>query len=76
MKRLAQWLGSTMAVVALILFLSPKPVFADSYTIINLGSDNGHGIYGLDNEGQVVVWGGNGCGLFAFTCYTTYQDGV
>jgi PEP-CTERM motif len=76
MKCFAQWLGSAVAVVALMLSLSSKPVFADSYTIINLGNDNGHGIYGLDNQGQVVVWGGNGCGLFAFTCYTTYQNGV
>jgi hypothetical protein len=76
MKCLAQWLGSAMAVVALMLFLSPQPVFADSYTILDLGNDNGHGIYGMDNEGQVVVWGGRGCGFFAFTCYTTYQNGV
>jgi len=76
MKRLAHWLGSATAVFALALLVSPKPVFADSYTIVALGDDSGHGIYGIDTTGDVVVWGGSGCGLFANTCYTTYNNGI
>ena len=55
---------------------STQPALADSYTIFDLGSDNGHGIYGIDTAGDVVVWGGTGCGVSASTCYTTYTNGV
>jgi hypothetical protein len=49
---------------------------ADSYTVFDLGNDNGHGIYGIDTVGDVVVWGGNGCGMSASTCYATYTNGI
>ena len=75
MKRLAQWLGSAIAVAALIFLFSAKPVFADSYTVFNLGDDSGRGLYGIDTSGDVVIWGDNGCGS-SFICYTTYSDGV
>jgi hypothetical protein len=67
--------GAVVLVVAILLG-SARPALADSYTIFDLGNDNGHGIYGIDTAGSVVVWGGNGCGVSASTCYVTYTDGI
>jgi hypothetical protein len=67
--------GAVVLVVAILLG-SARPALADSYTIFDLGNDNGHGIYGIDTAGSVVVWGGNGCGMSASTCYVTYTDGI
>ena len=76
MRISGQWLSGVVVVVMAILLGSTQPVLADSYTIFDLGNDNGHGIYGIDTGGDVVVWGGNGCGLSASTCYVTYTDGI
>jgi hypothetical protein len=76
MKRFAQWLGSTIVTVAVMLSCLTRPVFADSYSIVDLGNANGHGIYGIDTAGDVVVWGTSGCGISASSCYVTYSDGV
>jgi hypothetical protein len=67
--------GAVVLVVAILLG-SARPALADSYTIFDLGNDNGHGIYGIDTAGDVVVWGGNGCGISASTCYVTYTNGI
>jgi hypothetical protein len=75
MKLLAQWLSSAIVVIA-VLFSASRPAFADSYTIYNLGNDNAHGIYGIDSVGDVVVWGGSGCGLSSPICHVTYVNGV
>jgi hypothetical protein len=71
-----QWLSAAVVVVTAILLGSTQPALADGYTIFDLGNDNGHGIYGIDTAGDVVVWGGNGCGTSASTCYVTYTDGI
>jgi hypothetical protein len=76
MKISGQWLSAAVVVVMAILLGSTQPALADSYTIFDLGNDNGHGIYGIDTAGDVVVWGGNGCGVSASTCYVTYTDGI
>lgn len=76
MRISGQWLSGVVVVVMAILLGSTQPMLADSYTIFDLGNDNGHGIYGIDTAGDVVVWGGNGCGLSASTCYVTYTDGI
>src|ERR1700730_10392250 len=76
MRISGQWLNGAIAVVVAILLSSAQPVLADSYTIFDLGNDNGHGIYGIDTVGDVVVWGGNGCGMSASTCYVTYANGI
>jgi PEP-CTERM motif len=76
MKLLAQWLSSAIVVLAVILSSATRPAFADSYTIYNLGDDNAHGIYGIDSAGDVVIWGGSGCGISSLTCYVTYVNGV
>jgi PEP-CTERM motif len=75
MKLLAQWLSRAIAAAVVILFCFVRPALADSYTIFNLGNDNGRGIYGIDATGDVVTWGNTGCGTSA-VCYTTYVDGV
>jgi hypothetical protein len=76
MKLPAQWFGS--AIVAGIVMLScvTRPALADSYTVVDLGNANGHGIYGIDTAGDVVIWGTSGCGLSSPFCYVTYSNGV
>ncbi len=76
MRISGQWLGGAVFVVMAILLGSARPALADSYTIFDLGNDNGHGIYGIDTAGDLVVWGGNGCGMSASTCYVTYTNGI
>lgn len=76
MKFFAQWLGSAIVAVVVILFSAARPALADSYTVVNLGDADGHGIYGIDTAGDVVIWGSNGCGITATYCYVTYVNGV
>jgi hypothetical protein len=76
MKRFAQWLSSAVVAVVVMSSCLTRPVLADSYTIVDLGNANGHGIYGIDTTGDVVVWGTSGCGISASYCYVTYSDGV
>jgi hypothetical protein len=76
MRISGQRLSGAVLVVMAILLGSARPALADSYTIFDLGNDNGRGIYGIDTSGDVVVWGGNGCGTAASTCYVTYTNGI
>src|SRR3981081_3299409 len=76
MKISGQWLSGAVLVVMAILLGSTRPALADSYTIFDLGNDNGHGIYGIDTAGSGVIWGGNGCGISASICYGPYTNGV
>jgi hypothetical protein len=76
MKISGQWLSGAIVAVMAILLSSTQPALADSYTIFDLGNDNGHGIYGIDTAGDVVIWGGTGCGVSATTCYVTYTNGL
>jgi hypothetical protein len=76
MKMFAQWLSGAIVSIAVILFCAAQPALADGYTVVNLGDSNGHGIYGIDTAGDVVVWGTSGCGASAAYCYVTYVDGV
>jgi hypothetical protein len=76
MKRFAQWLSSAVIAIAVMSSCLTRPVLADSYTIVDLGNANGHGIYGIDTTGDVVVWGTSGCGSSGSYCYVTYSNGV
>jgi hypothetical protein len=76
MKRFAQWFGSAAIAVVVMSSCVTRPAHADSYAIVDLGDANGHGIYGIDATGDVVVWGTSGCGPSASYCYVTYTDGV
>ena len=76
MRISGQWLSGAVLVVMAIFLGLAQPALADSYTIFDLGNDNGRGIYGIDTAGDVVVWGGNGCGVSASTCYVTYTNGI
>jgi hypothetical protein len=76
MKVPAHWFGASIALLAVAFFLGPKSAHADTYTILDLGDDNGRGIYGIDASGAVVVFQDNSCGSASFTCYTTYVNGV
>ncbi len=75
MRLVAQWLGSAIVAVVVILFGANRPAFADSYSVYDLGSDNSHGIYGIDAAGEVVIWSTSGCGSSPY-CYVTYTNGV
>jgi hypothetical protein len=76
MRISGQWLSGAVLVVMAIFLGLAQPALADSYTIFDLGNDNGRGIYGIDTAGDVVVWGGNGCGVSSSTCYVTYTNGI
>jgi PEP-CTERM motif len=75
MKICARWLSAIVAILV-VLFSSGGAAWGDSYSIFNLGNDDGHGIYGIDTAGDVVVWSMSGCGVSAAYCYSTYVDGV
>lgn len=49
-------------------FIAPTPALADTFAIFNLGNDNGHSIYGIDDSGTVVIQ--------SFNLYQTYVDGA
>jgi hypothetical protein len=76
MKVLAQWFGGAVSVVAVVLLSCPQPAKADTYEILNLGVANANSIFGMDTAGDVVVFGGSGCGQYALSCYTTYTNGL
>jgi hypothetical protein len=76
LKHPAHWLSASAALLAVTLFLCPKPAAADSYTLFDLGTANGRNIYGIDTAGDVVITQTFGCGLGSFTCYVTYDEGV
>jgi hypothetical protein len=76
MKVLAHWFGASIAFFAIALFLGPRSAHADTYTILDLGSDSGRGIYGIDASGAVAVFQDNSCGPGSFTCYVTYVNGI
>jgi len=76
MKFPAHCFGASIAFLAAALFFGPKPAHADTYTILDLGNDNGRGIYGIDASGAVVVSQNFSCGPASFTCYVTYLNGV
>ena len=76
MKVFSKGLGKAILAAIVILFGVTRPVLADSYSIVDLGDANGHGIYGIDTAGDVVVWGTSGCGPVASYCYVTYVNGV
>ena len=76
MKHPAHWLSASATLFAAALLCCPKAAVADTYTILDLGNDNGRNIYGMDTAGDVVVSQNFGCSLGSFTCYVTYVDGV
>jgi PEP-CTERM motif len=75
MKLSPPWLCASLF-LAILSLNSARPALGDSYTIVDLGDANGHGIYGIDTAGDVVIWGSSGCGTGVATCYVTYADGV
>jgi hypothetical protein len=76
MRVRGSWFSSAIIAVVVTLSSLTQPARADSYTIVDLGNADGHGIYGIDGSGDVVVWGTSGCGVTATYCYSTYVDGV
>jgi hypothetical protein len=56
--------------LAAMLFLVRAQLHADTYTILDLGTDNGFDIQGIDTSGQIVIFD-------TFTSdYLTYANGV
>jgi PEP-CTERM motif len=56
--------------LAATLFLAPAQLRADTYKIVDLGSDNARNIIGIDTSGQVVIANG------ILMEYQTYSNGV
>ncbi len=75
MKLLAQWLSSAVVDVAITLISAPRPAFADSYTIYDLGDSNARNVFGMDTTGDVVIFQ-ESCGKFGPSCYMTYTNGL
>jgi hypothetical protein len=56
--------------LAAALSLVPAQVYADTYKIVNLGTDNGSNIVGIDNLGEVVIHN------LILVDFETFSDGV
>lgn len=61
---------AAVTAIAASQFVTPTPALADTYTIFNLGNDNGYSIYGIDTSGTVVIQTPPG------GPYQTYVDGA
>jgi hypothetical protein len=65
-----------IAITALVAtsFSALKPALADTYTIYNLGSDQGYNMVGLTASGAAVIYN-DSCVFTSASCYTTYVNG-
>lgn len=75
MKISAQWIRGAIAALIVTPFSALKPALADTYTIYNLGSDQGYNMVGLTASGAAVIYNGF-CVFTSASCYTTYVNGV
>jgi PEP-CTERM motif len=67
-----------LAILALVsvFFAAPARSVADTFQIVNLGSDSGYSFYGMDDSGLVVLDNPSfpGCGPTA--CYYSFLNGI
>jgi hypothetical protein len=75
MKISAQWLRIAIAALVITPFSALKPALADTYTIYDLGNDDGFYMVGLTASGAAVIYSSY-CMFTNVSCYTTYVDGV
>jgi hypothetical protein len=75
MKISAQWLRVAIAALVATSFSALKPALADTYTIYNLGSDQGYNMVGLTASGAAVIYN-DSCVFTGTSCFTTYVNGV
>jgi hypothetical protein len=75
MKISTPWLRIAIAALIATSFSALKPALADTYTIYNLGSDQGYNMVGLTASGAAVIYNGF-CAFTSASCYTTYVNGV
>jgi hypothetical protein len=58
-----------------IALLSSATAHADTYTVYNLGNDNGRSLYGISTTGAVVIDEQYNCANTATNCYDTWVNG-
>jgi hypothetical protein len=75
MKISAQWTRLAIAALVVTSFGALKPARADTYTIYNLGSDQGYNMVGLTASGAAVIYN-DSCVFTGASCYTTYVNGA
>ena len=71
------WFSLVAIVVPSLLLVSPA--LADTYSVVNLGSDEGRFVYGMDATGNVVISvdaDGNGKCTIVANCYEIFVNGV
>jgi hypothetical protein len=71
-------LWSSLAAIIVPSLLLVSPALADTYKVVNLGSDEGRFVYGMDASGNVVISvdTSNGQCTTVVNCYQTYVNGV
>ena len=71
------WFSLVAIVVPSLLLVSPA--LADTYSVVNLGSDEGRFVYGMDASGNVVISvdaDSNGKCTIVANCYEIFVNGV
>jgi hypothetical protein len=63
-----------LALTALLTLLFSAPAFADTYSVVNLSSDQAYFFGGMNDLGTVVIENNNNCS--PNTCYYTFLNGV
>lgn len=75
MKISAQWTRFAIAALVATSFSALRPARADTYTIYDLGDDDGFYMVGLTASGAAVIYSSY-CMFTSVSCYTTYVNGV
>lgn len=75
MKPSKPWSTAATLAVAALLLIASKPSYGDTYQIFDLGSENGHNLYGIDSSGAVVTLDPYGSSPPYFV-YRTWVNGV
>jgi hypothetical protein len=81
MRAITSWCSLSIVAIAAVILAAPAKVFADTYQVFNLGSDQDYFFYGMDDSGDVVIDRPNGsanpaCIASSSTCYISYFNGV
>jgi hypothetical protein len=75
MARFELRFGSVVVVIAVAMLFLPRPVFADTYQIFDMGGPRV--IYGIDTAGDVVIFDpASDCDIFDHPCYDHFHMGA
>jgi hypothetical protein len=73
MRSSKSWFAAVLLAIAGFCIALPQPAYADTYSIVPLGSDQGYLFSGMDDAGTVVI---NSSGFCFTNCYDVYVNGV